>query len=234
MIPGFNIYRTDFDLAFLFQWINTFGLRRNIRLGMAHPILGRSNAFIDLADVDAVIAEGTESAGHIGETTTMALVPQVVDSVQIPVIAAGGIADGRGLAAALALGAKGVQMGTVFACSQECIAHPEYKRKILEADDGATVVTGHTTGLPLRSLKNSLTEQFLALEEGGATPEELNMFGQGRMYLGLIEGDVDDGSLLAGQIAGMIKEIKPVKVIIEEIIAEAEAVIASLSKQTGG
>jgi enoyl-[acyl-carrier protein] reductase II len=186
------------------------------------------------AGADAVVAEGTESAGHIGETTTMALVPQVVDSIQIPVIAAGGIGDGRGLAAALALGAKGVQMGTVFACSQECIAHPDYKKKILEANDCSTVVTGRTTGLPLRSLKNSLTEQYTALEAGGATPEELDLFGQGRMYLGLIEGDVDDGSLLAGQIAGMVKEIRPVKVIIEEIMAEAEAVIAGLSKQTGG
>lgn len=183
---------------------------------------------------NAVIAEGMESAGHIGETTTMALVPQVVDNVQIPVIAAGGFADGRGLAAALALGAQGFQIGTVFACSQECVAHPEYKKRILEADDSATIVTGRTTGLPLRSLKNNLTEQFQALEDGGATPEELDLFGQGRMYLGLIEGDVDDGSLLAGQIAGMIKEIKTVKVIIEEIITEAEAVITKLNKQTGG
>ncbi|UCB43406.1 MAG: DUF561 domain-containing protein [Dehalococcoidales bacterium] len=183
---------------------------------------------------DAVVAEGMESAGHIGETTTMALVPQVVNSVQIPVIAAGGIADGRGLVAALALGARGVQIGTRFACSEESVAHPSYKEKVLEAHDHSTVITGRTTRLPLRSLKNSLTEQFLALEEGGATPEELNLFGQGRMYLGLIEGDIDDGSLLAGQIAGLIKEIKPVKVIIEEIIAEAEAIIADLRKQTGG
>jgi enoyl-[acyl-carrier protein] reductase II len=200
------------------------------------PVIAGVSAAIKVQDAgaDAVVAEGMESAGHIGETTTMALVPQVVDSVRIPVIAAGGIADGRGLAAALALGAKGVQMGTVFACSQECIAHPEYKRKILEANDRSTVITGRTTGLPLRSLKNSLTEQYTALEEGGATPEELDLFGQGRMYLGLIEGDVDEGSLLAGQIAGMIKEIKPVKDIIEEIVTEAEAVIANLSKQTGG
>ncbi len=183
---------------------------------------------------DAVVAEGMESAGHIGETTTMALVPQVVDNVRIPVIAAGGIADGRGLAAALALGAKGVQMGTIFACSQECIAHNEYKNKILEANDRSTVITGQTTGLPLRSLRNSLTEQYRALEEGGATPEELDLFGQGRMYLGLIEGDINEGSLLAGQIAGMIKEIKPVKDIIEGIVTEAEAVITNLSKQTGG
>ena len=200
------------------------------------PVIARVSTARRLQEVgaDAVVAEGTESAGHIGETTTMALVPQVVDNVQIPVIAAGGIADGRGMAAALALGAKGIQMGTVFVCSQECIAHREYKKKILEANDHSTVVTGLTTGLPLRSLKNSLTEQYAALEEGGATPEELDLFGQGRMYLGLIEGDVNDGSLLAGQIAGMIKEIKPVKVIIEEIVAEAEAIIADLSRQIGG
>jgi enoyl-[acyl-carrier protein] reductase II len=198
-------------------------------------IAGVSSAMkVQDAGADAVVAEGMESAGHIGETTTMALVPQVVDSVRIPVIAAGGIADGRGLAAALALGAKGVQMGTVFACSLECIAHPEYKKKILEANDRSTVITGRTTGLPLRSLKNSLTEQYTALEDGGATPEELDMFGQGRMYLGLIEGDVDEGSLLAGQIAGMIKKIRPVKEIIEEIITGAETVITNLSKQTGG
>ncbi len=200
------------------------------------PVIARVSTARRMQEVgaDVVVAEGMESAGHIGETTTMALLPQVVDSVQIPVIAAGGIADGRGLAAALALGAQGVQIGTLFACSQECIAHPAYKKKILEANDSSTVVTGRTTGLPLRSLKNSLTEQYAALEEGGATPEELNLFGQGRMYLGLIEGDVDDGSLLAGQISGMIKETKPVKVIIEEIITEAEAIIISLSKQTGG
>jgi enoyl-[acyl-carrier protein] reductase II len=186
------------------------------------------------AGVDAIVAEGSESGGHIGETTTMALVPQVVDSVQIPVVAAGGIADGRGLAAALALGAQGVQIGTRFVCSEECVAHPKYKEKILEAHDRSTVVTGQTTGLPLRSLKNSLTEQFLELEKAGATKEELNMFGENRMHMGLIEGDIDNGSLLAGQIAGLIKEIKPIKVIIEEIITEAEAVIASLNQFKAG
>jgi len=181
------------------------------------------------------VAEGTESGGHIGETTTIALIPQVVDSVQIPVVAAGGIADGRGLAAALVLGAQGVQIGTRFVCSDECIAHPSYKEKILKAHDRSTVVTGQTTGLPLRSLKNSLTEQYLELEKAGVTKEELNLFGEGRMHLGLIEGDIDDGSLLSGQIAGMIKEIKPVRVIIEEMIAEAETTIGSLRKfQTGG
>ncbi len=181
------------------------------------------------AGVDAIVAEGTESGGHVGETTTMALVPQVVDALAVPVVAAGGIADGRGLAAALALGAQAVQIGTRFVCSQECVAHPGYKQKILEAHDRSTVVTGRSTGLPLRSLKNSLTEQYQALEEAGVSAEELNLFGQGRMHLGLIEGDVDDGSLLAGQIAGMVKEIKPVRAIIEEIVAEAEETIAGLS-----
>jgi len=190
---------------------------------------------LEKTGVDAIVAEGMESGGHVGETTTMALVPQVVDAVNIPVIAAGGIADGRGLAAALALGAQGVQVGTRFACSEESIAHPNYKQKVLEAHDRSTVITGRTTGLPLRSLKNSLTEQYQALEESGVSGEELSMFGEGRMNLGLISGDVEDGSLLAGQIAGMIKEIKPVKVIIEEMVAEAEAVMKRIADlRTGG
>jgi enoyl-[acyl-carrier protein] reductase II len=188
---------------------------------------------VEEAGADAVIAEGMESAGHIGEVTTMVLVPQVVDAVKIPVIAAGGIADGRGLAAALSLGAQGIQMGTRFVCSTECIAHLSYKNKILEADDRATTVTGETTGLPLRSLKNSLTEQYTALEKAGITKEELQLFGQGRMYQGLIEGDTEEGALLAGQIAGMIKDIKPVKTIIDEIIAQAEKIIASLNNFSG-
>ncbi len=189
---------------------------------------------MERAGAAALIAEGTESGGRVGEITTMTLVPQVVDSVRIPVIAAGGIADGRGLAAALALGAQGIQMGTRFVCSQECIAHPLYKQKILEADDRATVVTRQTLGRPLRTLRNTLTEQFLALERAGASKEELELFDQGRMYLGLIEGNIEDGSLLAGQIAGMIKEIKPVKAIIEEIVAEAERIIASLNNLRRG
>ncbi|MBI4283865.1 MAG: nitronate monooxygenase, partial [Chloroflexi bacterium] len=183
---------------------------------------------LEQAGADAIVAEGTESGGHIGETTTMALVPQVVDSLRIPVVAAGGMADGRGLVAALALGAQGIQMGTRFVCSQECIAHPGYKQKILEAHDRSTVVTRQTTGSPLRTLRNSLTDQVRALEEAGIAKEELEMFDNGRMYLGLIEGDIEEGSLLAGQIAGLIKEIKPVRVIIEEIVAEAEAIMTRL------
>ncbi len=184
---------------------------------------------VERAGADAIVAEGMESGGHIGETTTMALVPQVVDSVRIPVVAAGGIGDGRGLASALALGAQGAQMGTRFVCSDECIAHPRYKQKILEADDRSTVVTGQTTGYPLRGLQNEMTDQFLAVEQGGASREELELLGSGRMYLGLIEGDIEEGSLLAGQIAGLIKGIKPVRVIIEEIVAEAEKIITSLN-----
>ncbi len=183
---------------------------------------------LERAGADAIVAEGMESGGHVGETTTMALVPQVVDSVRIPVVAAGGIGDGRGLVAALALGAQGIQMGTRFVCSTECIAHPRYKQKILEANDRSTVVTRQVLGLPQRSLRNKLTDQFQELEKAGLSKEELELFDRGRMYLGLIEGDIDDGSLLAGQIAGLIKEIKPVKVIIEEIVAEAERIITDL------
>jgi len=183
---------------------------------------------LERVGADAIVAEGMESGGEVGETTTMALVPQVVDSLKIPVVAAGGIADGRGLAAALALGAQGVQMGTRFICSEECIAHPKYKEEILKASDRTTALSAQKTGYPVRSLKNRLTRGFRDLEEAGASVEELAAFGQGKIRLGLIEGDVDEGSLLAGQIAGLIKEIKPVKVIIEEIVAEAETIIASL------
>lgn len=184
---------------------------------------------LERAGADAIIAEGMESGGHIGELTTMALIPQVVDEVSIPVIAAGGIADGRGLAAALALGAQGVQMGTRFVCSEECIAHPKFKQKIIEARDRSTVVTGLSTGHPVRCLENKFAREFLALEKEGATPEELNQFGMGRLYLGVIEGDIENGSLMAGQIAGLIKDIKPVKVIIEEIVAQAEEILSRLN-----
>ena len=177
---------------------------------------------------DAVVAEGMESGGHIGEVTTVALVPEVVDGVQIPVVAAGGIADGRGLVAALALGAQGVQMGTRFVCSEECVAHPGYKEKILQAHDRSTVASGQTTGHPLRCLQNRLTRQFEEMEKAGASKEELESFGVNRYYQGVIEGNLEDGSLIAGQIAGLIKEIKPVRVIIEEMMAEAEAIIAGL------
>ncbi len=183
---------------------------------------------LEQAGADALVAEGMESGGHIGKTTTMVLVPQVVDSVQIPVIAAGGIGDGRGLAAALALGAQGVQIGTRFLCSNECVAHQKFKEEILKAHDRSTVVTGQITGLQRRCLKNKFTQQFLAMEKAGASSEELDLFGRDRTYVGEIEGDVDEGWLLSGQVAGLIKEIKPVKVIIDEMVAEAGAIIAGL------
>ncbi|MFC2049838.1 enoyl-[acyl-carrier-protein] reductase FabK [Chloroflexota bacterium] len=179
---------------------------------------------------DAAIAEGMESGGHVGDTATMALVPQVVQNINLPVIAAGGIADGHGLVAALALGAQGVQMGTRFVCSEECIAHPSFKERILQAQDRATVVTGETTGHPVRCLENRLTREFKAMEKAGASTEELEAFGRGRLSSGIVQGNLDEGSLMAGQIAGLIKDIKPVKAIIEDIMAEAEKVIETLGE----
>jgi enoyl-[acyl-carrier protein] reductase II len=184
---------------------------------------------LERSGADAVVAEGAESGGHVGETTTMALVPQVVSAVDVPVIAAGGIADGRGMAAALALGAQGVQIGTRFICSEECIAHPRFKEKVLKAGDRTTVVTGRSTGHPVRCLGNRMTRQSLAMEKDGVPPQVLDEFGTGRMRLGLVEGDVDEGSLMAGQISGLIHDIKPVRDIVRDIVAEAEAVIGGIA-----
>jgi enoyl-[acyl-carrier protein] reductase II len=152
-------------------------------------------------------------------------VPQVADTVNIPVVAAGGIADGRGLVAALALGAQGIQMGTRFVCSEECVAHPDYKEKILKARDRATVVTGRSTGYAMRCLENQLTRQFQQMEKEGISAEEMDMLGRGKVRAGLIDGNLKEGSLLAGQIAGMINDIKPVKTIISDIMTEAEDII---------
>ncbi|PUU95213.1 MAG: enoyl-acyl carrier protein reductase II [Halanaerobium sp.] len=175
--------------------------------------------------VDAVIVEGTEAGGHIGELTTMALVPQVVNAVKVPVIAAGGVADGRGLAAVLALGAKGAQIGTRFVCSEECTASEDFKKAIVGARDRDAVVTGRSTGHPVRNLKNKLTKEIDRLEKEGAKPEEVEELGSGKLRDAVIDGDVDQGSVMAGQISGMISEIKSVREIVDEIIEEAEAVI---------
>ncbi len=183
--------------------------------------------------VDALIAEGMESGGHIGELTTMALVPQVVDAVEIPVIAAGGIADGRGLVAALALGASGVQMGTRFVAAEECTIAREYKEMIVKAKDRDTVVTGRSTGHPVRILKNKLAREFMKLEASGAPAEELERLGEGKLRLAAREGDVKNGSVMAGQIAGLIRDIKPVSRIIGDIMSEAESVIRSLGEMVG-
>lgn len=179
--------------------------------------------------VDAVIAEGTESGGHVGELTTMALLPQVIDAVKIPVIAAGGIADGRGLVSALALGAQGVQMGTIFVCASECTAHENYKKAIIKAGDRGTVVTGKATGHPVRILKNKLAREFEKLEKASAAVEEYEKLGVGRLRAAVVEGDADYGSVMAGQIAGLVKEIKPAKDIIEDIMNEANEVISSIN-----
>ena len=180
--------------------------------------------------VDAVIAEGMESGGHIGEITTMALVPQIADAVDVPVIAAGGIADSRGVAAAFALGAKGVQMGTRFVLSQECIAHENYKKLVLKAKDRSTVVTGRSTGHPVRVIANKLTREYLELENHGASVEELEKLGAGKLNLATHKGDVENGSVMIGQISGMLKDIKPVKEIIEDIMNGIPAIIDTIQK----
>jgi enoyl-[acyl-carrier protein] reductase II len=172
--------------------------------------------------VDAVIAEGSESGGHIGEVGTMALVPQVVDSVSIPVIAAGGIADGRGIAAAMMLGASAVQLGTVFICSDECEAHVGYKEAIIGASERDAVICGASTGHPVRSLRNQLTRQYATLEKQGVGSEELEKLGSGRLRLAFETGDRHKGSLMAGQSAGLVKEIRPVARIMTELVTEAE------------
>ena len=177
---------------------------------------------------DALIAEGMESGGHIGDVATMPLVPQVVDAVDVPVIAAGGIADGRGLVAALALGAQGIQMGTRFICTTECIAHENYKRAILKARDRSTMTTGHSLGHPVRALKNPMSHQFEELERRGITEAEIIEFGTGKLRLAVVEGNIKNGSVMAGQIAGMVNDIVPVKELIERIIAEAEEIIGRL------
>lgn len=176
--------------------------------------------------VDAVIAEGNEAGGHIGRLNTMALVPQIVDAIDLPVIAAGGIADGRGFTAALTLGAKGVQMGTRFVCTEECIAHDDYKEAIINARDRDAVVTGRSTGHPVRNLKNKLTRQIQKLEDEDADKERIEELGIGRLKQAVIDGDVEEGSVMAGQVAGMIAEIKPAAEIIDGIIEESKDILA--------
>jgi len=178
--------------------------------------------------VDALVAEGMESGGHIGDVATMPLVPQVVDAVDVPVIAAGGFADGRGLVAALALGAQGIQMGTRFICTTECTVHDNYKQAILKAKDRSTITTGHSLGHPVRALKNPMVHQFEELERRGISEQEIIEFGTGKLRLAAIEGDMINGSVMAGQIAGMVNDIVPVKELIERIVAEAEEIIAKL------
>lgn len=181
--------------------------------------------------VDALIAEGMESGGHIGEITTMALVPQIVDAVDVPVIAAGGISDARAMLAAFSLGAKGVQMGSRFVMSTECIAHKNYKNLILKAKDRSTVVTGRTTGHPARVLHNKLTRHYFELEARGASSEELEELGTGTLRLAAREGDIDNGSVMIGQVAGMLNDIKSVSDIMEDIISGMKDVLNDVESQ---
>ncbi len=181
------------------------------------------------AGADAVVAEGAESGGHVGELHTMALVPQVVDAVEIPVIAAGGICDGRGAAAAFMLGAEAIQVGTRFLAAEECTVHQSYKERILKATDISTIVTGKSLGHPVRSLKTPFSKSFARMEADPATsPEEILAFGSGALRKAVQDGD-SNGSYMAGECAGMVRKIEPAKDIVEDLILGAEAVISNFN-----
>ena len=181
---------------------------------------------MERSGADAVIAEGTESGGHIGENTTMCLVPQVVDAVKIPVLAAGGIADGRGIAASFMLGAEGVQVGTRFLASEECVIHPTYKELVVKAKDTDSVVTGRYTGHPCRNVKTKFSKKLASGESSGSiTPDEFEQLTLGSLRKAVQDGNLEEGSFLCGAIAGMITEVKPCKDIIEEMFAQAEELL---------
>lgn len=180
---------------------------------------------MERAGADAVVAEGSEAGGHIGENTTMVLVPQIVDAVRIPVIAAGGIADGRGIAAAFMLGAKGVQLGTHFVVTRESQVHENYKQRIIKSKDIDSCVTGRTTGHPVRALRNQMTREYLRLEKEGASFEELEVLTLGGLRKAVVEGDTVNGSVMAGQIAGMVKEELSCRELIEKLVRETDALI---------
>lgn len=183
---------------------------------------------VEKLGADAVIAEGTEAGGHIGEITTMCLTPQVADAVNIPVICAGGIADVRGAVAAFALGADGIQVGTRFICSNECIAHENYKQAVIKAKDRDAVVTGRSTGAPVRALKNKLTKEYQRLENENASAEEIEQLGVGGLRRAFEEGDTQMGSLMAGQSAAMVKEIEPCADIIKSYFENIDIVLGRI------
>ena len=192
---------------------------------VAAPVLAKR---LERYGIDGVIAEGTESGGHVGEMTTMALVPQVVDAVSAPVIAAGGIADGRQMAAAYALGACGVQVGTCLLVSEECPIHPNYKQALLKAGANDTVVTGRTTGAPVRVLKNKMARQYLEMEKENMPLAEREKLTLGSLRRAVFDGDLDSGSFMSGQVAGMLHEVKPLRKIFEEMMAGCEATLKGL------
>jgi len=195
---------------------------------VSSPVLAKR---LERAGADAFIAEGMECGGHVGDLTTFVLVPQVVDAVNVPVIAAGGIYDGRGLVAALALAAQGVQIGTRFICAAECTAHENYKQAIIKAKDRDTVLTGYE-GHFVRVLRNKLTKEFERLTREGASQEELEKLGTGRLRAAVVDGDVEMGSIMSGQIAAAINKIQPAAEIIHEIITDAERVMGRISHYT--
>lgn len=179
--------------------------------------------------VDAVIAEGGESGGHVGEMTTMALVPMVVDAVDIPVIAAGGIADGRQMVAAMALGAIGIQIGTCLLVAKECPIHENYKLAVIKAKDNGTVVTGRSSGAPVRVIKNNMSREYLKLEGQNVPREELEQLTLGSLRKAVLEGDTKNGSLMAGQVCGLVGEIKPVADILDKLYTDAKVELEKLS-----
>ena len=191
------------------------------------PVIPSVKAAVKMEELgcDAVVVEGMEAGGHVGTSTTMALLPQVTSAVKIPVVAAGGIADGRGMAAAYCLGASGVQMGTVFLASEECPVTDAYKNMILEAVDTSTTLTGEKFGAPVRGIKNELTKRYHELEEQSSTLMELEELTLGSLKCAVYDGDVENGSVMAGQIAGLVTEIRPVKNIVEAVIKEAREVL---------
>lgn len=181
---------------------------------------------MERAGADAVVAEGTESGGHIGENTTMCLVPQVVDALEIPVIAAGGIADGRGIAASFMLGAEGVQVGTRFLASEECVIHPTYKELVIKAKDTDSIVTGRSTGHPCRNVKTKFSKMLASGEKDGSlTPEKFEEITLGSLRKAVQDGNLEEGSFLCGAIAGMVKEVMPCKDIVEEMMGQAEKLL---------
>ena len=193
---------------------------------VAAPILAKR---LERYEVDGFIAEGTESGGHVGEMTTMALVPQVADAVSVPVIAAGGIADGRQLCAAFALGACGVQVGTVLLASEECPIHDNYKGAVLKAGANDTVVTGRSGGAPVRVLKNKMAREYLRMEKQNLPLEEMEKLTLGSLRRAVFDGDLDTGSFMAGQVAGMVKEVRPLRTIFEEMMSGCQAVVKGLN-----
>ena len=197
---------------------------------VAAPVLAKR---LERYGIDGVIAEGTESGGHVGELTTMALVPQVREMTDLPVIAAGGIASGRQLAAAFALGACGAQVGTCLLVSEECPIHPNYKAALLKAKDSSTTVTGRIIGAPVRILKNQMARNYLSREKAGADLMELEQFTLGSLRRAVFDGDVNTGSLMAGQVAGMLHEIRPLRAILEELYQGGQRRMAELAQLAG-